>query len=143
MVYGTPYNSLGMRRCKFFCQTIQPKSSSRPNQYLQVSPKSEHRNTINTRYMCTFEENTSSTIKFGVWKRRWRVFLGSKGVQEEFSWSFKGALWRTKVYDAAKCIVLRLWWCNLGLYSGNDGMRFTREWRLNLTRDWIYVWGMK
>jgi hypothetical protein len=33
---------------------------------------------------------------------------GLKGAQYEFSWSFKGALLRIKVYDATKCIVLRL-----------------------------------
>jgi hypothetical protein len=98
MIYGTPSNSLGMRRYEFFCQTTQPKILGHPNQYLQVDPKSEKRNTIHTGYMCTFEEYPRKKIKYEVCRRDMRCkeelgsIFGSKGVQEEFSWSFKGAL---------------------------------------------------
>jgi len=43
-----------------------------------------------------------------VHKRIWGVFFGSIGAQEEFFWSFKGALYMNEVYGVAKCIDLRL-----------------------------------
>jgi hypothetical protein len=57
MIYGIPSNSLGMRRYEFFCQTTQPENLGQLNQSLQVIPKSEDRNIINTGYMCAFEVN--------------------------------------------------------------------------------------
>jgi hypothetical protein len=37
-------------------------------------------------------ESTSAQKRSEVCKRRWGIFLESKGAHEEFSWSFKGAL---------------------------------------------------
>jgi hypothetical protein len=37
-------------------------------------------------------ESTSAQKRSEVCKRRWGIFLGSKGAQEEFSWSFKGVI---------------------------------------------------
>jgi hypothetical protein len=37
-------------------------------------------------------ESTSVKKRSEVHNRSWGIFLGSKGVQEEFSWSFKGEL---------------------------------------------------
>ena len=70
-------------------------------------------------------ESTSVQKRSEVHKRREGVFLGSKGAQEELFWRFKGALWRTKVYDVAKCTIFRLC-CSMKLYSRNDAMKFAR-----------------
>jgi hypothetical protein len=59
---------------------------------------------------CIQARRESITVqkRFEVCKRSWGGFLGSKGTQKKFSWSFKGVLCRTQVYDAVKCVVLRL-----------------------------------
>jgi hypothetical protein len=54
-VYGTPSNSIGMRRYERLCQVNPTKKYRLAQPFLQVGPISECRNTINTGYMCTFE----------------------------------------------------------------------------------------
>jgi hypothetical protein len=49
MVYGILSNSQGKRRYEFFHPTNEPENLGRLDQYLQVDPKSEEKNTINTR----------------------------------------------------------------------------------------------
>jgi hypothetical protein len=58
--------------------------------------------------MCAFEEHPSKKIKTEVRNRSWRVFLGSKGVQEEFLGVLGVHYEGHKVYDATTLVVLML-----------------------------------